>query len=291
MMNTLLTKNKILAAAIFAAACIISAVFSVCGLWDSVFIAVGLKTTPDNGSFVRFVDVGQGDCTLVQSDGKLMLIDTGDEKHAASLQNYIKSLGFDKIDTVIITHPHADHMGGLEILCANMSVGKVYITNNPPKENGDKSVYDSFTAKYEGETLPVEDMNSFSFGEFAVSLVMCDSSAEDENDRSAVILHKKDDTSFLITGDISASDNKIDVTADVLKVAHHGSKTGTSAEMLSRVNPSYAVISVGSDNSFGHPNDEVLERLDNAGVRLYRTDCNGTVTFDVTDDLKIDTKY
>ncbi|MBQ5902395.1 MAG: hypothetical protein IIW83_04040 [Clostridia bacterium] len=124
-----------------------------------------------------------------------------------------------------------------------------------------------------------------------MSLVLCDSMAADENDRSAVILIKKGETSFLITGDISASDSKIDLSADVLKIAHHGSKSGTSAEMLSRVNPKYAVISVGSSNTFGHPTAEVLTRLKNAGIKLYRTDCNGTVTFDLTDGLEIDTEY
>ncbi len=290
-MTSLLTKNKIIAAAIFAAACIISAFFTVFGVWDDIFLAVGLKPEIDKGSYVRFVDVGQGDCTLIQSDGKLMLIDAGDESHAMTVYRYIRRLGFDKIDTVIITHPHADHMGGLDTLVSNLTVDRVYLTDVVPNGDGDKSAYTDFTDNYEGEILPVEEMGSFAFGEFNLSLVMCDSEAEDENDRSAVILAEKDETSFLITGDISSSDSKIDVSADVLKVAHHGSKSGTSPEMLARVNPKYAVISVSSDNTFGHPTDEILERLKNAKVKLYRTDCNGTVTFDVTNGLKIDTEY
>ena len=290
-MKSLLTKNKIIAAAIFAAACIMSACLSVFGVWDSLFLAVGLKNDIDDGSFVRFIDVGQGDCTLVQSGGKLMLIDTGDENHASSVFRYIKSLGFEKIDTVVVTHPHADHIGGLDMLTENMTVDRVYITDDIPDGEEDKSAYMNFTDQFGGEILPVEDMGSFAFGEFNLSLVLCDSMAADENDRSAVILIKKGETSFLITGDISASDSKIDLSADVLKIAHHGSKSGTSAEMLSRVNPKYAVISVGSSNTFGHPTAEVLTRLKNAGIKLYRTDCNGTVTFDLTDGLEIDTEY
>ena len=131
-MKNLLTKNKIIAAAIFAAACIMSALLSVFGVWDSLFLAVGLKNDIDDGSFVRFIDVGQGDCTLVQSDGKLMLIDTGDENHASSVFRYIKSLGFEKIDTVVVTHPHADHIGGLDMLTENMTVDRVYITDDIP---------------------------------------------------------------------------------------------------------------------------------------------------------------
>ncbi len=290
-MKAFLKKNKTTAAAIFAAACVISATFTAFGHWDKLYGRLGLKPTAGNGSFVRFVDVGQGDCTLVQSDGKIMLIDTGDAKHSAKLCKYIRSLGFTEIDSVIITHPHADHIGGLANLCDNFSVGRVYITSTSPNVDTDRLAYDDFLSNYRGEISPVEGITDFTFGSFTVSLALCDSLAEDENDRSAVILLRKDDFRFLITGDISSSDALINTSANVLKVAHHGSKTGTSAAMLSRVRPEYAVISVGSDNAFGHPDDEVLLRLEAAKIKLYRTDCNGTVTFDVTDKLKIDTEY
>ncbi len=284
-------KNKITTAAIFAAVCIISAVISFLGQWENVFCTLGLRNAPDKGNFVRFVDVGQGDCTLVQSSGKVMLIDTGDKNNAAKLCEYIRSLGFDQIDTVIITHPHSDHLGGLEYLNSQLSVASVYITENPPEDEKDGSVYHSFMDSYGGEKKQVEQMTEFSFGDFTVKPVFCDSDASDENDRSAVIRLECNDVSFLVTGDVSESDKKINTSADVLKVAHHGSKTSTSMELLNRVKPKYAVVSVGADNSFGHPNKVVTDRLHSSEIQMFRTDCNGTVTFDVTDNLKINTEY
>lgn len=285
-------KSKIAAAAFFAAVCVMSAAISLCGAWDRLFVVLGLKNVPDGSiSCVRFADVGQGDCTIVQSEGKIMLIDTGDESHAARLCDYIAEMGFDRVDTVIITHPHADHMGGLEYICSRMPVSRVYITDTPPDDDSDLSVYGGFLSSYGGERLSVESMADFTFGEFSVSLVLCDYAAEDENDRSAVILLECNDVSFLITGDLSASDSKVDVSADVLKIAHHGSKNATSVAFLERVKPDYAVISVGADNTYGHPSDQTLARLKSTGIKIYRTDCNGTVTFDVTDRLKITSEY
>lgn len=285
-------KSKITAAAIFAAVCVMSAAISLCGAWDSLFAVLVLKNAPDIGvNCVRFADVGQGDCTIVQSEGKIMLIDTGDENHAARLCDYIGKLGFDSVDTVIITHPHADHMGGLRYICSQMPVGRVFVTDTPPDSDSDLSAYDSFLSAYDGERLSVESMADFKFGEFSVSLVLCDSDAEDENDRSAVILLQCNGVSFLVTGDLSTSDSKVDVSADVLKVGHHGSQNAASAAFLERVKPDYAVISVGADNTYGHPSKQTLTRLTNCGAKIYRTDCNGTVTFDVTDRLKINSEY
>ncbi len=290
-MNIWQTKSKVAVTVIIVVVTVVSTAISVFGGWDDIFVKFGLKTDVDGGSYVRFVDVGQGDCTLVQSDGRVMLIDTGDSRNAVSLYELLTDLGFYKIDTVIITHPHSDHMGGLDYISRNMTVERVYLTSVTPKDETDRKIYDGFVGQFEGEILPIEELGSFEFGVFSLSKVFYDQTAADENDRSAVIKIESDAASFLITGDISSLDSRIDTSADVLKVAHHGSKTATSSEFLKRASPKFAVISVGADNSYGHPTEEVVGRLDSAGVKIYRTDCNGTVTFDVTDGLKIITEY
>ena len=134
-------------------------------------------------------------------------------------------------------------------------------------------------------------MNPFKFGDFRVWTSFFDERAADENDRSAVISLSFDEFDFLITGDLTKNDVNINQSADVLKVAHHGSETGTSFQLLKAVSPKYAVISVGADNSYGHPSDEVLDRLNGWGMTVYRTDCNGTVSFLMDKEMKIITEY
>ena len=114
---------------IIAVVIITTAIISVTGCLERAFVFFGLTRLPDSTDAVRFVDVGQGDCTLVQSDGAVMLIDTGDSSHAIALCNYIRSLGFEKIDRVIITHPHSDHLGGLETICKRMQVDLISTTS------------------------------------------------------------------------------------------------------------------------------------------------------------------
>ena len=290
-MSYLLMKIKLHKIIIIAVVIITTAIISVTGCLERAFIFFGLTRLPDSSDAVRFVDIGQGDCTLVQSDGAVMLIDTGDASHAISLCNYIRSLGFERIDRVIITHPHADHLGGLATLCKRIQVDSVYITSVPPTESKDLETLDGFKESYSGEIVSLAEMDDFRFGGFEVKTVFFDEDAADENDRSAVISLGFGEYDFLITGDISGNDVNINHPTNVLKIAHHGSETGTSAELLSAVKPDYAIISVGADNSYDHPSDEVISRLKESGAKIYRTDCNGTVSFLLDDGIQIITEY
>lgn len=284
-------KIKLHKVIIIAVVIITAAIISVTGCLERAFIFFGFKRLPDSIDAVRFVDVGQGDCTLVQSNGRVMLIDTGDASHAIALCRYIRSLGFDKIDRVIITHPHSDHIGGLETICKNMKVSSIYVTTVEPNDLRDRKAFDGFKSTYSGKIIPLDQMNPFKFGDFRVWTSFFDERAADENDRSAVISLSLDEFDFLITGDLTKNDVNINQSADVLKVAHHGSETGTSFQLLKAVSPKYAVISVGADNSYGHPSDEVLDRLNGWGMTVYRTDCNGTVSFLMDKEMKIITEY
>ncbi|MBB5265348.1 competence protein ComEC [Catenibacillus scindens] len=240
-----------------------------------------VDTNPE--TIVHFIDVGQGDSILIESGGQTMLIDAGTNESGAEVLNYLKAQQITHLDWVIGTHPHEDHIGGLDDIILAVDTDRVMM---PPKEHTTKTFEDVLDAVMEkdlsltepviGDTYPLGDAR------FTV-LGPAKDYGDDLNNWSVVLLLTCGDTSFLFTGDaeveaeedILASGLAID--ADVLKVAHHGSDTSTSDAFLSAVSPDYAVISVGQDNDYGHPCQVTLDRLETAGADIFRTDLMGTV--------------
>ena len=237
---------------------------------------------------VNFLDVGQGDSEFIQlPDGKCMLIDAGISESASKIASKISSLGYDKIDYLIATHPHADHIGGMQRIVENFEIGEIYMprasTNTKTFENLLQAISDKGlsinTAKagkvlYEREDLKIEFLAPVS------------DSYKDLNNYSAVVRLQYGNNVFLFTGDAEALVegeilnvySKSLMKADVLKVGHHGSNTASSAEFLSAVKPKYAVIEVGEGNSYHHPHDEAINHLNAVGAEIFRTDLNGNIT-------------
>ena len=238
----------------------------------------------DDSLKVRFVDVGQGDCEIVQfPDGRNMIIDGGTNETSSELVNVIKSYGIKRFDYVVATHPHEDHIGGLDDVVESFEIGNVYLPDTSSTSVSFKNLLKSISQSgakvnraYEGVTMIDETDIKAEF------LAPVSNDYEDANNYSAVLKLTYKGFSFLFTGDaetISEHDmieNGAYLKSDVLKVGHHGSTTSTSNQFLRAVNPAVAVISVGRDNSYGHPHREILERL--SDLKLYRTDLNGTVT-------------
>ncbi|OIQ60342.1 hydroxyacylglutathione hydrolase [Moorella thermoacetica] len=235
---------------------------------------------------VHFLDVGQGDAILVQlPGGKNILIDAGTNEAGPAVVQYLKQYAVVKLDYVIGTHPHEDHIGGLDQVIKIFPVGKVYlprVTNNTAsyrdlllaiKNKGLK-----VTEARAGVSLPLGD------GVQALFINPVKENYDDLNDWSAVLRLTYGQTSFLFTGDAgSAAEegmlaSRQPLRADVLKVAHHGSRTATGTAFLKAVAPAYAVISAGKGNDYGHPHAQTLQRLQQAGVKVYRTDRDGTIT-------------
>ncbi|MGN0140825.1 MAG: ComEC/Rec2 family competence protein [Roseburia sp.] len=232
---------------------------------------------------VHFIDVGQGDCTLIGCDGQYMLIDAGNNDKGTAVWSYLQNQGVETLDYVIGTHPDADHIGGLDVVLYKFDCKTVIL----PDVANDTATYDDVIRTMEDKgyttTAPVVgDTYSLGSAEFTIVAPNEDYGTE-LNDWSVAILLQHGENRFLFTGDAGEAAeedmlaNGISLSADVYQVGHHGSKYSTSQAFLDAVNPAYAVISVGADNSYGHPDAEVLNRLRSAGISLFRTDEQGTV--------------
>lgn len=247
---------------------------------------------------VHFIDVGQADCILLQThDGNSMLIDAGNNADAETVVNYIKKQIIEKLDYVIGTHPHEDHIGGLDTVINTFVVEKIIM---PKVSHTTQTFQDVLTAiKNKGLkiTTPVPG-TEYMLGDTSFTVLAPNSeNYENLNDYSVVIRLAHGNNAFLFSGDAEAvSENEMlekkhVLKSDVLKIGHHGSNTSTTDAFLKAVSPKHAVISVGKNNDYGHPNHDVLTRLTSAGVDIYRTDESGTII--ITSDgetIKIDKK-
>lgn len=240
---------------------------------------------------VHFIDVGQGDSILIQSGDHDMLVDAGENDQGDTVVTYLHSQGIEKLDYVIGTHPHSDHIGGLDDVINNFSIDKVIL---PPVENTTKTyedVLDAISSQGLKVTEPVAG-DTYKLGYASFQIIAPNGNyGDDLNNWSVGIKLTNGDNSFVMCGDAESQAEAdicasgINLSADVLKLGHHGSKTSTSGAFLNKVNPEYAVISCGMGNSYGHPHKETLNKLHSKGVKILRTDEQGTViaTSDGTD--------
>lgn len=242
----------------------------------------------ENVLSVRYIDVDQADCELISfPDGRHMLIDAGATDSEKTLPSYLKSLGIEKLDYVIGTHPHEDHIGGLDAVIDSFEIGQIYM---PKATTTTKTYKDVLTAvKNKGLSINTAKSGKVIIDEpdiRAELLAPVSDKYDDLNNYSAVLRLQFGNTSFLFTGDAEKlSENEMldsagaeKLRCDVLKAGHHGSSTSTSERFLKAVSPSYAVISCGTGNDYGHPHKETVSLLDKYRIKTYRTDLNGTIT-------------
>ena len=239
-----------------------------------------ISKTVANDEFLKiyYIDVGQADSILVINKDKTMLIDAGNNDDGDLVVNFIKDKGVSKLDYVIGTHPHEDHIGGLDNVIKELDIGKLYM---PKIQTNTKTFEDVLDAALEKGV----DIEAPNVGDkFNVSDANCEvmSSKIDNknlNLSSIVIRMEYGNQSYLFMGD-AETENENERTwtkTDVLNVGHHGSNTSSSRKFLEQVSPEIAVISVGKDNKYGHPKQVIIDRLNKMGIKIYRTDLNGTI--------------
>lgn len=236
-----------------------------------------------NGNLnVYFIDVGQADSILVTDGINNMLVDAGNNEDGPKLVNYIKSLGINSFKYVVGTHPHEDHIGGMDDIINNFGVDNYYMPDKLSTSKTFEDVLDALLNKNMKYTVP-KISDELNFGDTIIKVIYIDSESNDANDSSIVLKIVHGNNSFLLTGDASKSVEKkvlnSDISSDVLKLGHHGSEYSTSEVFIDKVNPKYAVIEVGKNNIYNHPKDIILQRLDKRNIKVYRTDIDGTIIF------------
>lgn len=232
---------------------------------------------------VHYIDVGQGDATLILSDGQAMLIDAGDNGRGTAIQSYLTSQGVETLDYVIGTHPDSDHIGGLDVVLYKFDCGTVILPDYEKDTKTYDDVIQTMKQKNYEITYPVVGMQ-YALGEAAFTIVAPnDTYGNNGNNYSVAILLTHGANRFLFTGDAEEKSeedmlaNGMDLDADVFKAAHHGSDTANTEAFLDEVDPEYVVISCGEGNSYGHPHAETLNRLRAMGIKVFRTDEQGTI--------------
>lgn len=247
------------------------------------------KESKNGEVVVKFLDVGQADSILVQSNGINMLIDAGTNKAGATVVKDLQDLGVTKIDYLIGTHPHEDHIGGMDDVIKNFDIGTIFMPKIQTNTKTFEDVLDAIASKNLKVTSP-EVGYTYNVGDAKCEIMSIGSGENEEksnlNLSSIVIRMTYGTQSFLFMGD-AETENESSRTwpqTTVLKVGHHGSNTSSSQKFLNEVKPEIAVISVGTGNMYGHPKQTTLNKLTKIGTKIYRTDENGTVT--ITTDGK-----
>lgn len=239
-------------------------------------------TSSDSKLEVHFLDVGQADAALVFSNDKTMLIDGGNPSDSNRIAAYLKNYNIEYIDYIICSHAHKDHVGGLAGALSVAKGGRVFA----PKTESDIDSYRSFKTKIEAQGLTIENPTpgySLEFGDSTVLFLgPVHENVSDPNNTSIILKIIHGETSFLFTGDAERDEEQsvlsqnYDLSATVLKIGHHGSGDSTTYPFLREIMPKYAIISVGK-NEYGHPTEEVLSRLRDANIKVYRTDMQGDI--------------
>lgn len=240
---------------------------------------------PDNNvngkMVIHYVDIDHGDATFIElPNKKTMLIDSGEYDKRMIIKNYIDNLGYTKIDYVIGTHPHSDHIGSLAFIIDNYDIGKVYL---PKVDNNTKS-YEYLLKAIDKKGLKVKiarkGVKLANYDNFKMYFISPSKEYYEElNNYSAVLKIDYYKKSFLFMADaekLVEDEITDDVKANAIRVAHHGSFSSSSIGFVNRVNAEYAIISVGN-NDYNFPRKEIINRWKNSGATVYRTDKNGTI--------------
>lgn len=247
-----------------------------------------VSNSSNSGMLVHYINVGQGDSELIQVNGKNLLIDAGPRANEKDILSYLDKLKIKKLDYVIATHPHEDHIGNMDDIINKYEIGKFYA----PKVEHTTRTFENMVKALKKKNLKInvikEGTDTIDLGKNTKVLVYSPKADgygknTDLNDYSPILKVEYGNNSFLFTGDAEKTEENYvlgkgyNLKADVLKLGHHGSSTSTSERFLKAVDPSIGIISCGIDNTYGHPHKETLKKLTKYKVKVYRTDKDGDI--------------
>lgn len=248
-------------------------------------------TLPASGEAkVYIIDVGQGESILITTEEKSMLIDAGENNMGDEVLDFIDGLGLDHIDYALGTHPHSDHIGGLDTVMEGISVGEVFFGYIPDSLVPTTKTFEDVLDVIEEQDIPLSTVTAgqtidLGCGAVVTILGPVTEDIDDLNNTSVVCRLDFGDTSFLFNGDQETPMEELllesgaNLDCDMMTMGHHGSSTSSSKAYMEAVSPEYASISCGKGNSYGHPHEETVEKLEEMGVEYYRTDVDGSITF------------
>lgn len=270
------------------------------GVWDDTLDAVSdsqftSSYVDANGIILDayFIDVGQGDCSLFVSNGESMLIDCGERENAENVIQTISEKGIEKLDYVVVTHAHSDHMGAMAEIINSIEVDTILLSQ-PCDDSAETFTYEKFLTAAENsgaEILLALPDYTFTLG-YANCMVLSPRGVNsNENNNSVVMYISAGETSFLLTGDAEKKiekeimKNYPDLRATILKVGHHGSSTSSYESFIEQIFPETAIIQCGVDNSYGHPHEETVSVLESLNITYYRSDEQGNITVSCTPNI------
>lgn len=231
---------------------------------------------------VHYLDVDQGDSIFIElPNNETMLIDAAESYQSENIINYLKNLNYQKIDYVIGTHPHTDHIGGLKNIINTFEIGKIFM----PKVVSTTKTYESLLMAIKDKNLKINTAKAgtsiIDTDALKINILAPNNSIYTElNNYSVVTKITYGTTKFLFMGDaekLSENEIKENVTADVIKIGHHGSNTSSSIDFIKKVNAKYGIISVGLNNKYNLPKEETITNWENSGTKIYLTSTNGTI--------------
>ena len=241
-----------------------------------------IELAEDSAAEIHFIDVGQGDATLIKCGGEVMLIDTGENDKGTAIQLYLQKQGVEKLEYLVLTHPDSDHIGGADVVITKFEIGQVFMPDYEKENRTYEDVVQALKDKRIEAVVPQVGA-VYPLGGGAFTILAPNRTYSDSNNSSIALLFQNGENRFLFTGDAEEEAEKdiletgLSLQADVYKAGHHGSSTASTKEFLEAVDAEYAVISCGEDNSYGHPHAEVLNNLRGEGVKVFRTDEQGSI--------------
>lgn len=239
-------------------------------------------SSTSTGLEVHFIDVGQGDATLIKADGHAMLIDAGENDKGTAVQLYLKKQGVDRLDYLVLTHTDSDHIGGADVIISKFDIGQIFLSDFKKDNKTYRELMDSMKSR--NMTFSTSEAGAeYELGDAIVTFIAPNDTYEDPNNSSIALIMDYGENSFLFSGDCEEEaeedilENGMNLDVDVYQVGHHGSRSSSTEYFLDAMTPEYAVISCAEGNSYGHPHAQTLNNLRARRIKVFRTDEQGSI--------------